>query len=148
MPLGGSISLEMLPIFVYALRWGAGPGVLVGALYGLTNMLPQPFVVSLPQVLLDYPVPFAMLGLAGLMNRNRWTAMAGAAVGTALRFAAHFLAGILFWSSYAEGTGYSPVMYSVVYNATYLVPELVISLIVLWVFYAGAPTLLRRQNRA
>ena len=37
MPQGGSLSLEMLPILIIALRWGAGPGMMAGAVYGWFN---------------------------------------------------------------------------------------------------------------
>lgn len=38
MPQGGSVSLEMLPIFIVALRWGTLPGVIAGALFGVAQL--------------------------------------------------------------------------------------------------------------
>ena len=35
MPWGGSITLAMLPIVLYAVRWGFGPGLLAGFVLGI-----------------------------------------------------------------------------------------------------------------
>ncbi len=124
MPFGGSVSLEMLPLFLFALRWGGYSGLLVGAAYGLLNMLPKPYILHWAQVLLDYPLPFAALGLVGYIKRPLWLALTA---GTAGRFLFHFLSGIVFWASSAP-EGMNPMVYSVVYNATYLLPQLAISI--------------------
>lgn len=134
---GGTISLEMLPIMVLALRRGAVAGCLAGALFGLIDLAYQPYVVHPVQFFLDYPLAFGLVGLAGLGSRsfvNRvvegeaasaafralgWIALAGST-----RFAAHFVSGVVFFGSYApEG---QPIwLYSAVYNATYMVPSII-----------------------
>ena len=76
------------------------------------------------QVLLDYPIAFGALGLAGFF-RNR--AFLGINVGIAGRFLAHFVSGIIFFAIYAP-EGMSPIIYSALYNGSYLLPELVISI--------------------
>ncbi len=75
------------------------------------------------QVLLDYPIAFGALGLAGFF-RNR--PFLGVNVGIAGRFVAHFVSGIIFFATYAP-EGMSPIVYSAIYNGSYLLPELVIS---------------------
>ena len=35
MPWGGSVTLAMIPLFVYAVRWGLGPGLLAGFVFGV-----------------------------------------------------------------------------------------------------------------
>lgn len=39
LPNGGSVDLAMIPIFIFALRWGVGWGLLEGFLFGLLQML-------------------------------------------------------------------------------------------------------------
>lgn len=68
MPQGGSISLQMLPLFLFALRWGTLPGILVGFTYGVLHSLQDMYVVHWLQYLLDYPIAFGLIGLAGLIK--------------------------------------------------------------------------------
>lgn len=134
---GGSISLDMLPIFVVALRLGLGPGLAAGALWGVFNLLFDPFIVHPAQVALDYPIAFAACGLAGLgsgrvnsaLRQGRFTMAAietlpWVLIGGLGRFAAHVVSGVIFFASYAEDAGQTPVVYSLVYNAGYLGPSL------------------------
>ena len=67
MPQGGSVTLaSMLPIMLFAAAYGVGPGMLVGAVYGLLQYIQGGWFVHPIQFLLDYPLAFAMIGLAGL----------------------------------------------------------------------------------
>ena len=79
------------------------------------------------QFLLDYPIAFAMLGLAGLFRKNIYL---GAVTGSLARFICHFLSGIVFFASYTP-EGQSPYIYSMLYNASYLAPDMIICLAVL-----------------
>jgi len=124
LPQGGSITAgSMVPILFVALRWGAGPGILAGVATGLVNYLIEPVFVHPVQFLLDYPVAFGALGLAGLFRSIPWL---GVVVGGGGRFVAHFLSGVVFFAQYAP-KGMSPVVYSAVYNGSYMLPEVVIS---------------------
>jgi thiamine transporter len=136
MPMGGTVSMEMLPLFVFALRRGVGPGVFAGAAYGTLNYFFDPYAVHWAQVLLDYPVAHSMVGLAGLfanawrrtLERSAPRALAVAAVpgmilGALARFGAHWLSGLVFFASAAQG---QPAwLYSLVYNGSYMAPSLV-----------------------
>lgn len=124
LPQGGSITAgSMVPIFYVALRWGVRWGVLAGVLAGAVNYITDPFYVHPIQVLLDYPIAFGAIGLAGLVRRSP---VAGVVVGGAGRFLAHLLSGVVFFASYAP-PGTSPLVYSAVYNGSYMLPEVVIS---------------------
>lgn len=134
MPQGGSITpASMVPILVLAFRRGPKVGVAAGAVYGVIQLLLEPVVVHWAQVILDYPLPFALLGLAGLFPRRPY---AGVVVGIAGRFVSHVLSGAVFFASYAPA-GMNAWVYSLVYNASYLVPELVLSLIVIFLLSLG-----------
>ncbi len=121
MPYGGSVSLDMLPIFVLAFRHGGKVGMLGGALLGVVKLLSSPSVIHPVQLLLDYPVPFMVLGVAGfgILRQKR---ILGVAVGSLLRYITHVAAGVVFFAKYApEGT--PALLYSLGYNASYLIPE-------------------------
>lgn len=133
---GGTVSLNMLPIFVLALRRGLGPGMVAGALYGLVDVLVDPFVVHPAQFLLDYPVAYGLVGLSGLGSRV-WSAHAARGrfgkgdsfvlpflvLGAMARLAAHWLSGLIFFGANAPA-GQPIWLYSLVYNASYLLPSL------------------------
>ncbi len=132
MPLGGSISLEMVPLILLALRQGWKVGVLAGAAYGLVNLAVNPVILHPVQVLFDYPLPFAALGLAGLFSPTLRGAIIGTVVAVLARFVAHFVSGVVFFAAYAP-EGWNPYVYSAAYNAAYLVPSLAIALVVVGV---------------
>lgn len=129
MPQGGSVSLETLPIIIMALLYGPRIGILTGFMYGLFQLLLGPFIVHPIQLLLDYPLPFAALGLAGIWKKRQ---PLGIAVGFAFRLSFHVISGAVFFAEYApEGV---PVwQYSLGYNSSYIVPEaILIGLLGIW----------------
>jgi len=134
-PQGGSITAgSMVPIIIFAIRWGAKPGLLAGAVYGILQFVLGPKWSFHPvSLLLDYPVPFACLGLAGLWRKNIWTIGLGVTLGIFGRFVSHLISGVVVFASYAGEQ--NPWIYSIIYNASYLVPELVICLVITAILY-------------
>ena len=130
MPQGGSVTVvSMVPILWLALRRGTKIGVLAGVILGLVDMMPQPFVVHPVQFLLDYPLAFGSLGLAGLFQKHP---IAGVVTGIFGRFVCHFVSGMVFFAMYAP-SGMNPAVYSAIYNGSYLVVELVFSIVIMYV---------------
>ena len=80
-------------------------------------------------VIFDYLFAFGALGLSGFFRTGKYRFYIAAAVCTGVRFVFHFLSGLIFYASYApEG---QPVwLYSLIYNAPFLLVDLVIVLIV------------------
>ena len=128
MPFGGSISLEMVPLILLALRQGPWVGIVAGAAYGLLDLAIEPFALHPVQVIFDYPLAFGVLGLAGLFQPTVRGAILGTVVAVSARFLCHFVSGVVFFSSYAP-EGWNPSLYSAAYNAAYLVPSLIVALI-------------------
>jgi thiamine transporter len=129
MPYGGSVSLEMMPLILLALRQGPWVGMVSGTAYGLLNLAVDPFVLHPVQVLFDYPLAFGVLGLAGFFAPTVRGAILGTVVAVAARFACHFVSGVAFFTS-TFPEGWNPLLYSAVYNAAYLVPSLLIAVVV------------------
>ena len=131
MPQGGSVTLaSMLPVFMFAYAYGVGPGMAVGFAYGLLQFVQGGWFVHPIQFLLDYPLAFAMLGFAGIARKlpDRWGMIPGILLGTFMRFLCAFLTGVFFWG---EGAGEQNVLvYSAVYNGTYLIPESIICIVI------------------
>lgn len=129
MPYGGTVSLEMIPLILLALRQGPVVGTVAGVAYGLLDLVIDPFMVHPVQVLLDYPLAFGALGLAGLFRPTVRGAIVGTTVAVLARFACHFVSGVVFFASYAP-EGWNVYLYSAAYNAAYLAPSLGIALVV------------------
>ena len=129
MPQGGSITAgSMVPLIWLALRRGPKIGVTAGILYGLVQFVVLPYAVDPVQVLLDYPLAFGVLGFAGFSKKMP---LIGASVAIAGRFAMHFVSGVVYWAPlYAPDL--NPFTYSAIYNGSYLVPELVVTGVIIY----------------
>lgn len=138
MPYGGSITAaSMVPILIYAYRWGGSKGLLVGSVYGIIQFLIDPYAAHPISVLLDYPVAFAVLGVLGFVAHKSSSLVkiyTGIVIAIGLRFLAHYFSGVIFFGMYAP-EGMSPYWYSLVYNGAYLVPEMIISCVVFTLLY-------------
>ncbi|MDR3331077.1 MAG: energy-coupled thiamine transporter ThiT [Synergistaceae bacterium] len=126
MPQGGSINLEMAPILVFSCRRGVKWGTAAGAMSGVIQIIYGGYVVHPVQAILDYPLAFACLGVSGLFGRRT---IAGMTVACASRLVSHVASGVIFFSAYAPD-GQNPLVYSLVYNATIMIPSTIISIAV------------------
>lgn len=129
LPFGGSITpASMLPIFVFAYIAGPRAGMAAGLCYGMLQFLQDAYLVHWAQFLLDYPIAFAMLGLAGLFREKPFL---GALTGSASRLFCHFVSGVVFFASYAGDQ--NVFIYSFLYNISYILPDAAICMGVLMV---------------
>lgn len=164
-PYGGSVTvLSMAPIIIFSMRRGVRAGLLAGFAHALIQLLfdlgtvayvPTPMGIMLC-VLLDYILPFTLLGLGGLFRnvqftKNRYTnliiaAALGALLVTVLRYLCHIFSGVVIWYEldlewYAEDPDhivnrYGSWAFSAIYNGIFMIPEIIATVI-------GAPLLTR-----
>lgn len=136
MPQGGSINLEMLPILFIALRWGVKAGFMAGVAHGFLQMAFGAYIVHPVQLIIDYPLPFALLGLAGLFKTNLNSDKSvvnitlGVGLGVLGRFLSHLVSGAVFWGQYAP-EGQNVWAYAAIYNGSYLIPSMLICIVLL-----------------
>ena len=134
LPQGGSVtSGSMVPILWLALRRGPKVGLFAAVLYGIVQLVVDPMIYYPAQVLLDYPIAFGSLGLAGFFQKRPFIGITLVVSG---RFLAHFFSGIIFFSNFAP-EGMNPALYSAIYNGGYLLVELIISIYVIYLLKAG-----------
>lgn len=160
LPYGGSITLcSMLPIMFYGYRcgpkWGLAAGFVFSVLqllFGLDDLKGISALMVVGSILLDYLLAFTVLGLAGMFRgkiRNNAAAFTlGCLVTGLLRYVCSFLSGWLLWAQFmtvtdmqdfianfvpglagASGTGLA-IFYSLVYNGSYMIPEIVLTCVV------------------
>lgn len=126
MPLGGSVTLaSMLPLLWYSNKFGVKNGLMAGAAYGLLQLIQKPEIYHWVQVLLDYPLAFAMLGLAGSVKNLQL----GSLVGVAGRWVCHILSGAIFFAEWMPEGWSNAWVYSAAYNGAYLLADLVICIV-------------------
>ncbi len=138
MPYGGSITLaSMLPICVVAYRHGYKYGLgtalvtaVIQMLLGLKNFSYFTTPLSIVALaLFDYILAFVVFGLAGIFKKavkNQSVALlSGAAVASVLRYVCHVISGATVWAGLSIPTE-AALLYSLSYNATYMVPETII----------------------
>jgi len=132
MPQGGSVSLaSMVPIIWLALRRGPKVGIATGLLYGVIQFMIDPYAINPFQWFFDYPLAFGVLGLAAFFPNRP---ILGSTIAITGRFLMHFISGAVYWAPIIA-SDMNPVIYSTIYNGTYLLPELVISGAILYVLF-------------
>lgn len=133
LPWGGSIDFAMLPIILFCVRWGFGPGMLVATTHGILQTLFEGGIaIGWQSILGDFLIAYAVLGVAGLF-RGRFAPAAVVACGA--RFLVHYVVGATVWAEYMPEeffgmTMTTPWVYSALYNGAYMLPDLCIILVV------------------
>ena len=141
LPQGGSISLEMLPLLFFCVRWGMGGGFIACFAFGVLQVFIQGAVSwGWQSILLDYLVAFTPLGLAGLFKGKKWGIFVGTVVGCLGRFVVHYISGVTIYkilapTEFMKWTFTSPSAYSLVYNGSYMLPNTIIALVIAAVLY-------------
>lgn len=120
LPQGGSITIaSLLPIALYSYIFGWKRGILCCIIYGLLQVLQDPYVVHPLQLALDYPIAFAFVGLSGIFKKyikNMGLALiTGLMIGLVVRYISHMLSGAVYFSSFAP-EGFSAWAWGSLYN--------------------------------
>ena len=142
LPNGGSLTPAMFPILFYAHRWGLGKGLLAGFIFGLLQLIfDGAYAWGWQSMLLDYLVAFTPLGLAGLFRGKSWGIFPGTVLGCAARFAVHYYSGVTIYRIIAPteipgiGVFDDAVIYSLVYNGVYMLPNTLLALAIAAALY-------------
>lgn len=146
LPQGGSVTLgSMIPILLMAFLYGPEVGFLTGLIYGILNLILDPYILNPVQVLFDYPLPYIALGLAGYFKNSFSSAdnsnenkiinfikypLLPTFIAVFVRFICHYISGVVFFAEYAP-EGQSVYLYSLIYNASFLSIDFIICLVIL-----------------
>ncbi len=140
-PFGGSVTIfSQVPIVVisyrYGVKWGAFTGLVMGAVqlfFGMENFSYVSGIIAyLILIFADYIIAFGALGLGGMfknkINNQIVSLGLGGAVVSVIRFICHFISGVTIWGDYSNGAQ-AAWEYSLTYNAGYMLPELIITVV-------------------
>lgn len=137
-------SFGAIPLVLISLRRGTQYGLLSGLIWGLLHFaLGKVYYLSFSQVFLEYVLAFIAMGLAGCMasqfqkalkeeeqRQAMGYAFLAASLAVFVRYLIHYIAGVIFWGSYAP-EGMSAYWYSFTVNGTAGVLTLLVVLVVL-----------------
>ena len=135
---GGSIDLVMIPLIVFAVRWGLGWGLGAGLIFGtIKYFIGAHSDISWVSIIFDYSVAYMFVGFAGLF-RNKWKALPLAAlVGCVCRFIIHYISGVTVYAQWMPEefmniSHMTPPLYSLLYNGTYMLPNTILAVLLCW----------------
>lgn len=149
-----SISLGQIPLTLFALRRGWKAGLLSGFIWGMLHFpTGQVYYLSVIQVLIEYPIAFTFAGFAGIFSKRMQknilqgntrgmttTIILGTIVGVGARYFWHFIAGVVFWGSYALW-GMNPWLFSFIMNGASGLATGLATIVVLFGIERTMPTL-------
>ena len=152
MPMGGSVTpASTLPIAVYAMAFGPVWGFLAAVIFALLQLIGG-WLVTPFQVLMDYILGFTAYGIIGFaaapydirskisnplyrfVKAGFFKAVVFTVIAFAVRCLCSVLSGVIFYADYAP-EGMSPWVYSISYNGSFLLVELMITLVVMGAVY-------------
>ncbi|MGN0330907.1 MAG: energy-coupled thiamine transporter ThiT [Kineothrix sp.] len=132
LPMGGSVTLlSMLFISLTGYWFGLRAGLMTAVAYGFLQLIVDPYIISLPQMLTDYIFAFGALGLSGIFSKARNGMVKGYIAGVLGRYFFAFLSGMIFFGSYAADYNMSAPVYSLVYNGSYIGLEAAATLVLI-----------------
>ena len=146
LPYGGSVTIaSMLPVIIIAYRHGTIWGLITGVVYGVIQQLlglntlsyVTTFLSIVAVILLDYVVAFASTGLGGVFRSKMpqpFALLFGTLLVGIVRYICHVISGATVWAGLSIPTE-AALVYSLGYNATYMIPETIVTMIA--AYYIG-----------
>lgn len=132
MPMGGSVTLLSMLFVVLIGNWfGLGAGLTAAFAYGILQLIIGPYIISFPQMLVDYFFAFGALGLAGFFRNQKYGLIKGYIAGVLGRYFFATLSGVIFFGMWTPAEFPNPLVYSLAYNGAYLGLEALITLILI-----------------
>ncbi len=137
LPYGGSITIaSLLPIIIIAVRYGIPWGIFTGIVHGSLQLLLDPSALSYfsnglsvaAVIVLDYILAFGLVGLSGVASKIKRPTISlatGAILAGLARYLCHVVSGFTVWAGFSIPTA-AALSYSFVYNATYMLPEVLV----------------------
>lgn len=152
LPNGGSITLNMLPIFMICIRWGAAYGFSSGLIFGLLQLLLDGGIgFGWQSILGDYLIAYTVLGTAGIIrSTDLKKAILSVFLGGLARYAVAVIVGATVWAEYMPDefwgmTMNDPWFYSILYNASYILPATILCIIVTAILWKPMDKYLKRM---
>lgn len=135
LPNGGSVTLNMLPLFLYCARWGFGYGALASFVFSLLQLLLDgAYAWGWQSILGDYIIGYTVICIAGLFHQHKVGFFTGIIAGSIARFIVAWIVGAVVWGVYMPESFFgmtmtTPWFYSALYNGSYIFASMLLCLI-------------------
>ncbi len=131
MPMGGEVTLcSMFFITYIGYLYGARVGISASVAYGLLQLITDPYIINVPQMLCDYVLAFGAMGISGILSKKKMGLQLGYLTGILGRCFFSVVSGVLFFAEYTP-EGMHPLVYSLRYNGTYIGAEALLTMIII-----------------
>ena len=157
---GGSIGFAMIAVLIIAFRRGGLAAIVTGLIMGLLDIATSAYIIHPAQLMLDYILPYALVGLVGFLKpiydkapnkgvKIVWLITA-TIIGGLLKFSSHYLAGVIYWAD-PENFAWNlnemnPYLYCFIYNMAFIGPSILLTGGLLVAIECIAPRIL--ENKA
>lgn len=135
LPWGGSVTLlSMFFVAFVGYLYGPGVGFAAAFVYSILQFIQGgggSYMLSPLQVMCDYFLAFTALGVSGFFKGKKNGLIIGYIIAVICRGAFHALGGYLFWMDYMPEDFFAPAVYPILYNYAYLIPEMILTVIVI-----------------
>ena len=135
LPWGGSVTLlSMFFVVFVGYLYGPGVGFAAAFVYSILQFIQGgggSYMLSPLQVMCDYFLAFTALGVGGFFKGKKNGLIIGYILAVICRGAFHALGGYLFWMDYMPEDFFAPAVYPILYNFAYLIPEMILTVIVI-----------------
>ena len=132
LPMGGSVTLfSMFFITFIGYLYGPRAGITAATAYGFLQLILDPYIISIPQLICDFVLAFAALGISGFFYKKKHGMVIGYVAGILGRLFFAVLSGVIFFGQYAADYGMTPFTYSFAYNALYIGAEAIITAVLI-----------------
>lgn len=123
MPQGGSITLYLLPLFLYASNAKIKDTIICGIVISTLDIIFGGYVLGPIQVMLDYYIPISAFCLISLF-KNKYI---GIILGFIIALFSYTISGVIYYET--------ELLPSLIYNATFFVPTIIATSIIYYFIY-------------
>jgi len=128
--MSGSVTpMSMFFVSLIGIWFGPKVGLISAFVFGLLQLTNNPFIIHPVQLILDYPLAFGALGLAGFFHNKKYGMFIGFAVGVVGRWFFSSLSGYFFFYQWAWD-GWSVLPYAMAYNGIFMFTEMGVSMLI------------------
>ncbi len=150
LPYGGSITIILVPLCLVGLLCGPVWGIIVPVLFSVFNFLwdgVSSWTANTSAVILtlflDYIVAFGFCGISSFFRKpffekKAYAPLLAVLLSGILRLVSHFFSGVIVWNNIWDYEGpivmdwsKAGITYSLVYNTSYMIPTIILSLLVM-----------------
>lgn len=130
MPNGGSITIYLVPLLLAATNTNLKTNVFIGLVTATLQIIAGGVVINPVQLILDYYLPVMLICTSQVYGLNKYVNFG---IGCLLAMFSYVVSGMIFFEV--------PFIPSIIYNATFFIPTIIINVIIYYIVNPRVETL-------